>query len=101
METQFLNAIKSNVLKFDPNARIILFGSRARGDYKPDSDWDVLILLSYSESESIKKLIRDNLFLTELEFNQPISSIIYSKEKWENLAITPLHKNIDIEGVVI
>jgi len=24
--------------------RIILFGSRARGDYKEDSDWDVLVI---------------------------------------------------------
>lgn len=24
---------------------IVLFGSRARGDHRPDSDWDVLVLL--------------------------------------------------------
>lgn len=24
--------------------KIILFGSRARGDYKPNSDWDILIV---------------------------------------------------------
>jgi len=25
--------------------KIILFGSRARGDFKPDSDWDFLVVL--------------------------------------------------------
>ena len=32
--------------------RIILFGSRARGDYREDSDWDILIVTK-------KKLDRD------------------------------------------
>ncbi len=32
------------VAKFDPD-QIILFGSRARGDQRPDSDYDLLIVL--------------------------------------------------------
>ena len=24
--------------------KVILFGSRARGDYRPDSDWDILVV---------------------------------------------------------
>ena len=37
----FLNKIKEQVLKEDENASVILFGSRARGDYREDSDWDI------------------------------------------------------------
>lgn len=36
--------------------KIILFGSRARGDYEPDSDYDVLVLL-----DEVTKEIRDEI----------------------------------------
>lgn len=45
-QKDFLNKIKAWVLKEDANASLIFFGSRARGDYRDDSDWDVLILTS-------------------------------------------------------
>ncbi len=36
---------------------IILFGSRARGDYKEDSDWDLLIVVGSSpDRESVRRL---------------------------------------------
>ena len=28
------------------NSSLLLYGSRARGDNRPDSDWDLLILIS-------------------------------------------------------
>ncbi|MET1159803.1 MAG: nucleotidyltransferase domain-containing protein [Thermoprotei archaeon] len=48
---------------------VILFGSRARGDYRPDSDWDVLVI-GYSEPE--KPLLPINMFFykpSELDKN--------------------------------
>jgi predicted nucleotidyltransferase len=35
--------IKEAIHKNDPNALAYLFGSRARYDFRPDSDWDILI----------------------------------------------------------
>jgi len=36
---------------------IILFGSRARGDYREDSDWDLLIVVGGSpDRETIRRL---------------------------------------------
>ena len=32
-------------------AKVILFGSQARGDAKEDSDWDILILLNKDKVE--------------------------------------------------
>ena len=46
---------------------IILFGSRARGDFREDSDWDVLVVLSDPiprkiELEAYKLIHRELLF---------------------------------------
>ncbi|MCR4826365.1 MAG: nucleotidyltransferase domain-containing protein, partial [Bacteroidales bacterium] len=38
------DSIKANVLEVNPNAEVWLYGSRARGTAREDSDWDVLVL---------------------------------------------------------
>ena len=44
-ETVLLRRIRETVHAIEPTAQIILYGSRARGDAEPDSDWDLLVLL--------------------------------------------------------
>ena len=34
-----------------PNDRMVLFGSQARGDARPSSDWDLLLLLNKSKEQ--------------------------------------------------
>ncbi len=91
--------VKETVKAIDPEARVILFGSRARGDSRPSSDWDFLILTSCQTNKHTKQLIRDRLLDTELEAEQVISSLIFSQEKWHDYQITPLYKNISRDGV--
>jgi predicted nucleotidyltransferase len=43
-EKTILKTIKSMILAMLPGAKILLFGSRARGDYNKDSDFDILII---------------------------------------------------------
>jgi len=40
-----LDEIKNTVLAIEPNATLILYGSRARGSYREDSDIDLIILV--------------------------------------------------------
>lgn len=98
---EFLHNIQIKVKAFDKNAEIILFGSRARGDFQKDSDWDLLILLNTMINETIKEEIRNELFEFELETEEVISSIIQSKKGWDDLSITPLHKIIEEEGIKV
>jgi uncharacterized protein len=99
--TTFLNKIKETVRYFDNDAEIMLFGSRARGDFKNTSDWDFLILLNKKVNEKLKDEIRDELFEMELDSDQIISTIIQSKQNWKDLDITPLYQNIVKEGIRI
>ena len=40
-----LQLVKKSVSKTDPKAVLILYGSYARGDYRDDSDLDLLVLI--------------------------------------------------------
>ena len=85
----------------DPKAEAYLFGSRARGDFKPESDWDILILVdNIKVTNEIEDKFRDELYDIELDTGQIISTFIYPKDYWSNtLAYSPLFKNVAKEGV--
>ena len=91
--------VKEAVRSIDPNAKIILFGSRARGDNNKQSDWDFLILTSFRIDENKKKQIREKLIDTELEAEEVISTLIYSQSSWQDYLFTPLYQNITKDGV--
>lgn len=100
-QNEFLNKIKTQVLKEDENASLILFGSRARGDYKEDSDWDFLILTSKDLGRQLERKIRDHIYDVELEYTQAVSTFIVQKDKWNSMSITPLYKNVAAEGKLL
>ena len=96
-----INRIKQIIYDSDPKAEAFLFGSRARGDNRSDSDWDILILIDNKKvTNEIEDKFRDKLYDIELESGQIISTFIYPKEFWENhLQYSPLYKNVNKEGV--
>lgn len=98
---EITNRVKKSVESIDPKAKVILFGSRARGDFKRDSDWDFLILTSKNSDESLKRKIREALIDTELEAEEVISTLIYSQQIWRDYQSTPLYKNIITDGFVV
>ena len=98
---QLTYKVKRSIKNIDPKASIYLFGSKARGDDSISSDWDFLILTSKEATEKNKKEIRASLIDAELESEQVISTLIYSKSTWENYRNTLLYKNIKRDGIKI
>ncbi|MDP9231037.1 MAG: nucleotidyltransferase domain-containing protein [Bacteroidota bacterium] len=98
---QLLSQIKKLVLQQEPLAEIILYGSHARGDYLPDSDMDILILLDKEKiTRDDEKSIAYPLYDLELSTSQVISPFIRSKKIWhEKYPNTPLYINIHKEGI--
>jgi predicted nucleotidyltransferase len=86
-----------------PDAEIYLYGSRARGNAKKLSDWDLLILLnSKNISFDLETKLMDEFYELELETGAIISPLIYSKIDWvQNHSLTPLYDNIQKEGIRI
>lgn len=95
-----LRKVRNTIHAVTPNAKIILFGSRARGNESPNSDWDFLVITENEGKYETEKRIWNNLYKNvELPTGEVITSIIYSSKEWEKLKITPLYQNIEKEGV--
>lgn len=96
-------SIKSIIRKIDPNAKVYLFGSRARGHGGNDSDWDVLILLSSDDINSdLERKITSPLFELEFETGEVISPNVYSQNEWYNKhRVTPFYSNVMREGKLL
>jgi predicted nucleotidyltransferase len=96
-----LARIKQTVLFLEPSAEVIRYGSRARGEGSPESDWDFLILLDGSVDARRKAALRRRLYELEWESGEVISPFIRSREEWMNplLEASPFHERIAEEGV--
>jgi len=85
-----LSIVKKRVKEIDPDARIILFGSRARKDHHKDSDWDFLILTKQVVTIELKNQITDSFFEAELETDNILTSIVQNQYQWENYSGLPI-----------
>lgn len=95
--------IKKSIHDKDPKAVAYLFGSRARGDFRADSDWDILILVDeYQVTNELEDKFRDDLYDIELDSGQIISTLIYPKDYWtKRMIFSPLFKNVAKEGILL
>ena len=102
-EKNILKQIKDRILALEPNAEVILFGSRARGDARVDSDWDLLILLDGKVDESKKEPLRMNLYDLEVDTGTVIVPVFREKAKWgdDKKYNTSFKKNVKTEGVTL
>ena len=98
-----LQLIKTSVKSVDPQAILILYGSYARGDYKENSDFDILILIDKDTiTRNDEKKIQYPLYDIEFETGTIISPLVFSKKDWENNhKITPFYENVVKEGKVL
>ena len=97
-DAEFLQAVKRSVLEIDPQAEVWLFGSRARGDARPDSDWDFLVLTPKPANGTYKRQVRDQLYDVGFDTNHPISTIIQSRSDAPFWMQTDLYQNVVEEG---
>jgi len=102
-ERQILTRCREVVQKLAPGAEVILFGSRARGDAEPDSDYDILVLVDQPLSRELENNIHHALYLIELETDTVLCVLAYERRKWlsPKYEVTPLFQNVEREGVLI
>lgn len=93
-----LAALKERVKGLLGNAllKLVLFGSRARGDADPDSDVDVAIVVRGLDAQT-KDRILSTVTGIELEHLVPLSTLILSEEEYRRLFKGERRIALDIE----
>jgi predicted nucleotidyltransferase len=101
-EKKIVDRIKSTVKKNAPDAKVILYGSRARGDAHEESDWDLLVLLNKEEvSQADYNTVAYPLYNLGIDFNALISVFLYTMAEWKQRSFTLFYKNVEEEGIVL
>lgn len=91
MKSELLNKVKEAVLKIEPSAGIILYGSRAREDFHEGSDWDFMILVDGEVDDKRTDKIRHQLYEIEWETGDVLCSIVRSRAEWESPDYRVIH----------
>lgn len=85
-----------------PGAKLLLYGSRARGDFREDSDWDLLLILP---KKQITAEDYDNISypFTELGWHigQTINPVVYTQQEWEQYSFTPFYHNVLQDAIIL
>ncbi|MBR4584063.1 MAG: nucleotidyltransferase domain-containing protein [Bacteroidales bacterium] len=95
-----LDLIRTTVRATEPDAQIILYGSRARGDNREDSDWDVIVILNkppmphYQRSE-----IACDLWDKGFDIGEEINAFVYTIDQWNSAPPSLFKYNIREEGI--
>jgi len=102
-ESDALSKLKNELLKNFHGAELILFGSKARGDFTDFSDLDVLILVDQEVDYDLKDKIIEIAYDIELENDIVFGLIIENKKSWRSsrYRVMPLYKNVEREGAII
>ena len=83
------------------DAHLLLYGSRARGDYHEGSDWDLLILLNRPQEASDFQNIAYPIMELGFDMGEYFSVQTYSEEEGEAMRFLPYYKNVEQDKIVL
>jgi DNA polymerase sigma len=100
-QAELLERIKQAVHEVEPEADIVLYGSRACDEAHAESDWDFLILLDGVVDDARTDAIRHWLYEVEWDCDEVLCSIVRSRQDWGSSLqqVTPFAKILREQGI--
>ena len=95
-----LRAFRRKISKRYGVQRMILFGSRARGDAEEDSDFDFLVTVKKQQVDD-KNRVRQIAWELSLEYDTVVTPLVISSGDFVEERYFYLHENIHREGRVV
>lgn len=84
---------------FNPE-QVILFGSHARGDNVPDSDVDILVVMSFSDSKR-EAAVRVGSAVSDIRIPKDIIVTSPEEFKWRKEVAGTIERPASLEGIVL
>lgn len=102
-EKNLLSRCRDAIQKISPKAKVILYGSRARGNAEPESDYDLLVLVDNPVNLEEEHIFRKQLFSIEIETGRVLTVNVYNYRDWNSRIYNamPFHQNVEREGLLI
>jgi predicted nucleotidyltransferase len=84
------------------DGHLYLYGSRARGDFRSDSDWDLLILLNKEKEECSDFDTYSYPFIAlGYDYGVSVSTHLYTMDKWDAMSFSPFYHNVEHDKIVV
>lgn len=102
-QEELLRLVKQTVHEVEPEAEIILYGSRARQEAGSESDWDFLVLVDGPMSGARADAVRHRLYEIEWESGEVLCAVVRSRQEWHSprYRAMPFRQNVEREGVTL
>ena len=100
-DSSLLQRVKATILKHLPTAKIVLYGSVARGTQHEDSDYNLLVLTDRTLSMDEQHTVRSDIYAIELDLDMQVLFFVMfrSEDRWK----TPFfdEKEIEEDGIIV
>ena len=81
-------------------SKVILFGSKARGQGDADSDLDILVIFSCPVTTRLRDTVSDTLANINLQNDVVLSSVVVSEKDWADglIRYLPIYTEVQRDG---
>jgi predicted nucleotidyltransferase len=100
--SEFISVVRNRLQQIDPKAKAILYGSRARGSARKDSDWDILILLDKPRI-SLDDYDKYSYPIADLGWdnNEIFNPVLFTMKEWKDNKFTLFNHNVMKDAIQI
>lgn len=93
--------MKAAIQRLLPEAKLLLYGSTARGERGRESDYDILVLTPEPLPQDVEQAVDDAIYDLELERGVVLAVTYWPESEWLRHAQMPFRKEVARDGIVL